>query len=184
MHCLLHFRSIIVFFCIFLSTWIITRDPSAQQSIFQPYSTVWQLHTRWCINAVLINIPKFMVHCISHSIITLVRGSVFREIAIVKNCSISPIRYHWMRPPKCNSSYAIIVVIRDCISHLYKYLITWNLVFSWTCSQLGPTIFFKFANIFHSQWILWDWWWDVDMLYYNHGFSLPTGEHNALSTWK
>ena len=118
MHCLLHFRSIIVFLCIILSTWIITRNPSTEQSILQPHSTIWKLHARWCINAVWINIPKFMVYCIIHSIITFFWGCVICEIAIIKNFSVSLIRYHWMCPPKCNSSNAVIVDICDCISYL------------------------------------------------------------------
>uniref|UniRef100_A0A2P2N650 Uncharacterized protein n=1 Tax=Rhizophora mucronata TaxID=61149 RepID=A0A2P2N650_RHIMU len=117
MHCLLNVWPIVVFLCIILSARVITRNPSLEQCVLEPDGTIWKLNTGWCVNAVLINVTKFMVRGIIHSFITFFRGFLFSEIAVIQNGPIGCIRNHGMRPPECNRSYTVIVAISDCISH-------------------------------------------------------------------
>lgn len=146
MQCFLNFWSVIIFFCIILGTGIISWNPSAQKSFFQPhwlysYTLIWQCYARWCINTVLINISKLVIHCIIYRIITFLWTLFWREIAVLKNWMIGFIWNHRMAPPECNSSYAVIVVVCHCISYLNLQVI-WE--FSVSSDKKIDSILVKF----------------------------------------
>lgn len=86
-------------------------------------ATIWII-ARGCIYVVLINVSKLLIHGIGIQWFTFVWFFLPSKITSVDELLICFIRDHGMAPPVCHCPKVIIIVVCDCVSHLYFILST------------------------------------------------------------
>lgn len=152
----LNLRPVIILLCIVLGAWIITITSSSEQCIFE--SNWWcscgigaighwrgsGCRARGSVDAVLINVPKLMVHGIVHGMVTLARIGCSGEVTTRDDWSVGSVRYHGVSPPIGNCAEAVIVIVCDRIAYLQ-----WGR--NWKCILCFRLIIHQAVNLLSFQ---------------------------------